>query len=151
MAFQPGGRNYPPVRANPWAPVIKPGGRPFQRSTASTTPRIADTHLVVESGTRIDAAAIVRITPTCRSRGRGGGYGLLLLLYAVNVRGVFFLTQKLVPLARDRGRILNVPSGFVRFVFPRKIAYASMHWINGERIEASRDTRKMELQPRGSG
>jgi len=73
------------------------------------------------------------------------------------VRGVFFLTQKLVPLARDRGRILNVPSGFVRFVFPRKIAYASMHWINGEsmhwingeRIEASRDTRKMELQPRG--
>jgi NAD(P)-dependent dehydrogenase (short-subunit alcohol dehydrogenase family) len=47
-------------------------------------------------------------------------------LYAVNVRGVFFLTQALVPMIRDGGRILNVSSGLVRFTFPKKIAYASI-------------------------
>jgi NAD(P)-dependent dehydrogenase (short-subunit alcohol dehydrogenase family) len=46
-------------------------------------------------------------------------------LYAVNVRGVFFITQKLVPLLRDQGRILNLSSGLVRFVFPGKMAYAT--------------------------
>jgi NAD(P)-dependent dehydrogenase (short-subunit alcohol dehydrogenase family) len=45
-------------------------------------------------------------------------------LYAVNVRGVFLVTQKLVPLLRDHGRILNLSSGLVRFVFPGKAAYA---------------------------
>lgn len=46
-------------------------------------------------------------------------------LYAVNVRGLFFATQKLVPLLRDGGRILNLSSGLVRFVFPGKAAYAT--------------------------
>jgi NAD(P)-dependent dehydrogenase (short-subunit alcohol dehydrogenase family) len=46
--------------------------------------------------------------------------------YAVNFKGVFFLTQKLVPLLRDGGRILNTSSGLVRFTFPNKIAYASI-------------------------
>ncbi|MDI5973141.1 SDR family oxidoreductase [Streptomyces sp. SL13] len=46
-------------------------------------------------------------------------------LYAVNIRGVFFVTQKLVPLLRDQGRILNLSSGLVRFVFPGKTAYAA--------------------------
>lgn len=46
--------------------------------------------------------------------------------YAVNFRGVFFITQTLVPLIRDGGRILNLSSGLVRFTFPNKIAYASI-------------------------
>jgi NAD(P)-dependent dehydrogenase (short-subunit alcohol dehydrogenase family) len=47
-------------------------------------------------------------------------------LYAINVRGVFFLTQALLPLINDGGRIVNVSSGLVRFVFPNKIAYATL-------------------------
>ncbi len=47
-------------------------------------------------------------------------------LYTVNFKGVFFLTQKLVPLLNDGGRILNTSSGLVRFVFPNLIAYASL-------------------------
>lgn len=46
--------------------------------------------------------------------------------YVVNFKGVFFLTQKLIPLIRDEGRILNTSSGLVRFTFPNKIAYASI-------------------------
>jgi NAD(P)-dependent dehydrogenase (short-subunit alcohol dehydrogenase family) len=46
-------------------------------------------------------------------------------LYAINVRGLFFITQKLAPLLRDEGRSLNLSSGLVRFVFPGKMAYAA--------------------------
>ena len=44
----------------------------------------------------------------------------------VHLKGVFFLTQALVPLLADGGRILNVSSGLARFSFPGKAAYAMM-------------------------
>ncbi len=47
-------------------------------------------------------------------------------LFAVNFKGVFFLTQKLLPLINDGGRIINTSSGLVRFVFPNLMAYASI-------------------------
>jgi NAD(P)-dependent dehydrogenase (short-subunit alcohol dehydrogenase family) len=47
-------------------------------------------------------------------------------LYEVHVKGVFFLTQKLLPLLRDGGRIVNVSSGLTRVAFPGSSAYASM-------------------------
>ncbi len=47
-------------------------------------------------------------------------------LYQVHVKGPFFLTQKLVPLLRDGGRILNLSSGLARFTLPGYGAYASM-------------------------
>ena len=47
-------------------------------------------------------------------------------LYNVHFKGVFFLTQKLLPLIRDGGRIVNVSSGLTRFVVPESGAYASM-------------------------
>jgi NAD(P)-dependent dehydrogenase (short-subunit alcohol dehydrogenase family) len=48
-------------------------------------------------------------------------------LYAVTFKGVFFLTQKLLPLINDGGRILNTSSGSTRFVFvARMLAYASL-------------------------
>jgi NAD(P)-dependent dehydrogenase (short-subunit alcohol dehydrogenase family) len=46
--------------------------------------------------------------------------------YAVNFKGMFFLTQKLLPLLEDGGRILNFSSGLVRFTFPNKIGYATI-------------------------
>lgn len=47
-------------------------------------------------------------------------------LYQVHFKGVFFLTQKLLPLMNDGGRIVNVSSGLTRFSFPGSAAYASM-------------------------
>ncbi|MET3107664.1 NAD(P)-dependent dehydrogenase (short-subunit alcohol dehydrogenase family) [Oxalobacteraceae bacterium GrIS 2.11] len=44
----------------------------------------------------------------------------------VQFKGVFFLTQKLLPLIADHGRILNVSSGLTRFALPGYSAYAAM-------------------------
>jgi NAD(P)-dependent dehydrogenase (short-subunit alcohol dehydrogenase family) len=47
-------------------------------------------------------------------------------LMNVHLKGVFFLTQALLPLLADGGRILNVSSGLARFSMPGKAAYAVM-------------------------
>jgi NAD(P)-dependent dehydrogenase (short-subunit alcohol dehydrogenase family) len=47
-------------------------------------------------------------------------------LYNVHFKGVFFLTQKLLPLMNDGGRIVMISSGLTRFAFPGSAAYASM-------------------------
>ena len=47
-------------------------------------------------------------------------------LFNVHVKGVFFLTQKLLPLINDGGRIVNVSSGLTRIIFPGSAAYGAM-------------------------
>lgn len=47
-------------------------------------------------------------------------------LYNVNFKGVFFLTQKLLPIINDGGRIINIASGLTRFWIPNKLPYASL-------------------------
>jgi NAD(P)-dependent dehydrogenase (short-subunit alcohol dehydrogenase family) len=47
-------------------------------------------------------------------------------LYNVHFKGVFFLTQALLPLINDGGRIVNFSSGLTRFTLPGSGAYASM-------------------------
>jgi len=47
-------------------------------------------------------------------------------MVAVNLKSVFFLTQTLLPLIADGGRILNVSSGLARFSLPGAVAYATM-------------------------
>ncbi|WP_343683597.1 SDR family oxidoreductase [Asticcacaulis sp.] len=47
-------------------------------------------------------------------------------LVNVHFKGPFFLTQALLPLMRDGGRILNVSSGLARFALPGYAAYASI-------------------------
>jgi NAD(P)-dependent dehydrogenase (short-subunit alcohol dehydrogenase family) len=44
----------------------------------------------------------------------------------IHLKSAFFLTQRLLPLIADGGRILNVSSGLTRFTFPGYAAYASM-------------------------
>lgn len=46
-------------------------------------------------------------------------------LVATHLRGPVFLTQALLPLIADGGRILNVSSGFVRFTLPGYSLYAA--------------------------
>lgn len=47
-------------------------------------------------------------------------------LVATHLRGPIFLSQKLLPLMQDGGRILNVSSGFVRFTLPGYSVYAAV-------------------------
>lgn len=47
-------------------------------------------------------------------------------LVNIHLKGVFFLTQALLPLINDGGRILNVSSGLARFALPGYAAYATM-------------------------
>lgn len=47
-------------------------------------------------------------------------------LMNVHLKGPFFLTQALLPLMADGGRILNLSSGLARFALPGYAAYAAM-------------------------
>ncbi|MGF1588951.1 MAG: SDR family NAD(P)-dependent oxidoreductase [Pleurocapsa sp.] len=47
-------------------------------------------------------------------------------LMNIQLKGVFFLTQKLLPVIQDGGRIVNISSGLARFCLPGYAAYATM-------------------------
>ena len=66
-------------------------------------------------------------------------------LYRVHLKGVFFLTQKLLPLINDGGRIVNLSSGLARFAFPGSASYASMKGA----VEVLTKYLAKELGPRG--
>jgi NAD(P)-dependent dehydrogenase (short-subunit alcohol dehydrogenase family) len=65
--------------------------------------------------------------------------------YHVHFKGVFFLTQKLLPLINDGGRIVNISSGLARFSLPGMAAYASMKGA----VEVLTRYLAKELGPRG--
>jgi len=48
------------------------------------------------------------------------------LLVNIHLKGTFFLTQKLLPLIKDGGRIVNISTGLARFSLPGYAAYAAM-------------------------
>ncbi|WP_347908485.1 SDR family oxidoreductase [Pseudomonas grandcourensis] len=48
------------------------------------------------------------------------------LLVNIHLKGPFFLTQTLLPLLNDGGRIVNISSGLARFSLPGHSAYAAM-------------------------
>ena len=64
--------------------------------------------------------------------------------YRVHVKGVFFLTQTLLPLIADGGRIVNVSSGLTRIIYPGRIAYAAMKGA----VEVMTQYMAKELGPR---
>lgn len=66
-------------------------------------------------------------------------------IYNVHFKGVFFLTQKLLPLIKDGGRIVNISSGLARFTNPGSSAYASMKGA----VEVLTRYLAKELGPRG--
>lgn len=47
-------------------------------------------------------------------------------LMGIHFKGVFFLTQQLLPMIADNGRILNISTGLARFTSPGYAAYAAM-------------------------
>ncbi|MFO0553886.1 MAG: SDR family oxidoreductase [Polyangiaceae bacterium] len=47
-------------------------------------------------------------------------------LMNIHLKGPYFLTQRLLPLVRDGGRIVNLSTGLTRFALPGYSAYAAM-------------------------
>ncbi len=47
-------------------------------------------------------------------------------LVNIHLKGVFFLTQKALPLLQNGGGIINISSGLARFSFPNASAYGAM-------------------------
>src|ERR687893_295887 len=65
-------------------------------------------------------------------------------LMDVHVKGPFFLTQKLLPLMAEGGRIVNVSTGLARFTLPGYAAYASAKGA----VEVMTRYMALELGPR---
>jgi NAD(P)-dependent dehydrogenase (short-subunit alcohol dehydrogenase family) len=66
------------------------------------------------------------------------------ILYNIHFKGVFLLTQKLLSLINDGGRIVNLSSGLTRIIFPGSAAYGSMKGA----IEVLSKYMAKELAPR---
>jgi NAD(P)-dependent dehydrogenase (short-subunit alcohol dehydrogenase family) len=66
-------------------------------------------------------------------------------LFAVHVKGPFLLTQALLPLLADGGRIVNLSSGLARFALPGYSAYGAMKGA----VEVLTRYLAKELGPRG--
>jgi NAD(P)-dependent dehydrogenase (short-subunit alcohol dehydrogenase family) len=66
-------------------------------------------------------------------------------MLAVHVRGVYFLTQTLLPLVADGGSIVNVSTGLTRFTLPGYSAYAAAKGA----VEVLTRYLAQELGPRG--
>ena len=109
-------------RAREGARSPRPGSASAS-TTSSTTPASASTRIV-----RGDHRGAVR--PAGRTS---------------TSRAPFFLTQKLLPLIADGGRIVNMSTGLARFTFPGYAAYAAMK--GG--IEVLTRYLAKELGPRG--
>lgn len=85
-------------------------------SALSTTWQRADfDYLVNNAGMGVDHASVAETTEAQFD-----------LLFNVHLKGTFFLTQQLLPLLKDGGRILNTSSGLARFALPGYAAYAVM-------------------------
>ena len=65
-------------------------------------------------------------------------------LYSVHFKGPLFLTQALLPLMNDGGRIVNISSGLARFTAPNRIGYGSIKAA----VEALSRYMALELGPR---
>ncbi|SHM87057.1 SDR family NAD(P)-dependent oxidoreductase [Cryptosporangium aurantiacum] len=66
-------------------------------------------------------------------------------LLNVHFRGLFFLTQQLLPVLADGGRIVNISTGLTRFTRPGYAAYAAMKGA----VEVLTHYLAKELGPRG--
>lgn len=86
----------------------------LRAALAETFGRETVDHLVNNAG-HGDYAAITETTEAQFDR-----------LVDVHLKGVFFLTQTLLPLIADGGRIVNFSSGLTRFAYPGYAAYAAM-------------------------
>jgi NAD(P)-dependent dehydrogenase (short-subunit alcohol dehydrogenase family) len=101
--------------------LITGGSRGLGRNTAESLAR-KGIDSVISYNSRADEAR--KVVTAIQAEGRQA-VALQLDTGAVGM-GVFFLTQKLLPLINDGGRIVNLLSGLTRIIFPGSAAYGSM-------------------------
>jgi NAD(P)-dependent dehydrogenase (short-subunit alcohol dehydrogenase family) len=65
-------------------------------------------------------------------------------LYNIHFKAMLFLTQKLLPLMNDGGRIVNISSGLARFASPNRIGYGPVKAA----VESLTRYMALELGPR---
>lgn len=65
-------------------------------------------------------------------------------LYEVHFKGVLFLTQALLPILNDGGRIVNISSGLARFAAPHRVGYGPIKAA----VESLTRYMALELGPR---
>ena len=82
---------------------------------ASTWQRTDFDYLVNNAGMSVGHASVAETTEAQFDQ-----------LFNVHLKGTFFITQKLLPLLKDGGRIVNTSSGLARFTLPGYAAYAAM-------------------------
>jgi NAD(P)-dependent dehydrogenase (short-subunit alcohol dehydrogenase family) len=104
-----------------------------RRALASTWQRAHFDHLVNNAGIGVHASFAETSEAQFDS------------LMNIHLKGTFFLTQALLPLIADGGRIVNLSSGLARFALPGYAAYAAMK--GG--IEVLTRYLAKELGPRG--
>lgn len=88
---------------------------------------------VARVGERLDAMGAQRFDYLVNNAGTsstatfaGGTEAQLDEQFAVHFKAPFLLSQKLLPLMADGGRIVNISSGLARFTFPGRAVYGPM-------------------------
>ena len=85
-----------------------------KKALTTTWKRDTFDHLVNNAGT--GASAMIDATPEA----------MFDEMMNIHVKAPYFLTQKLLPMMADGGKILNISSGLARFSFPARAPYAIM-------------------------
>jgi len=104
-----------------------------QQALQQTWGRDSFDYLVNNAGTALYAA----ITDTTEEQ--------MDAVYSIHFKGVFFLTQKLLPLLSDGGRIVNISSGLARMTLAGSSVYGAMKAA----VETMTRYMAKELGPRG--
>jgi len=66
-------------------------------------------------------------------------------MYTIHFKGIVFLTQRLLPILNDGGRIINISSGLARLTYPGRAVYGAMK----SAVETLTRYMAQELGPRG--
>ena len=77
-------------------------------------------HLICLTGA-VQLSKESRLSQPCRDTPKRTTGEELDRLYQIHCKGAFFLTQKLLPLINDGGRIVNVSSGLTRITMPGSV------------------------------
>lgn len=127
------------------------GGKAFAVGADIASPEAIDA-LLAELDTEFAGRGHDAIDLLINNAGIGGGGGIAKMkeanfdrLFATNVKGTFFLTQRALPRLREGGRVVNISSMVALAAYPGSIAYA----MTKAALNSFTVSLAVELAPRG--